>query len=163
MASGNTLLAFEAPAAQLPAANYATFDTRNNHVCLDFDAAADEACYFEGVLPRHYAGGGLTVTLIWAASSATSGVTRWDVAIERHDTGTDLDADSFAADASVDATASGTSGALVYTSLTFTSGAAMDSLAAGEHFRLRVNRDANHANDTMTGDAELFGVEIRET
>lgn len=163
MASGNTLLDFEAPAAQFPASAYATPDVRNNHACLDFDATADEACYFEGILPTHYAGGGLTVILVWAATSATTGVVRWDVAIERHDTGTDLDADSFASDASVDGTVPGTSGAPVYTSLTFTSGAAMDSLAAGEHFRLRVNRDANHANDTATGDAELLAVHVKET
>lgn len=39
----------------------------------------------------------------------------------------------------------------------------MDSLAAGEAFRLKVTRDADNASDTMAGDAELIGVEIKET
>jgi hypothetical protein len=37
----------------------------------------------------------------------------------------------------------------------------MDSLAAGEAFRLRVTRDA--ASDTATGDAELLAVVLRES
>jgi hypothetical protein len=38
----------------------------------------------------------------------------------------------------------------------------IDSLAAGDRFRLKVFRNADDAtNDTMTGDAELVAVEVR--
>lgn len=163
MASGDTLLTFTPLANQPPASTYATLDTRNSHPVLDFDAAADEVAIFGDVLPRHYSGGGLTVTLIWLATSATSGNVVWSVAIERRDTGTDLDADSFASAQTATAAAPGTSGAPAYTTIAFTSGAQMDSLAAGEAFRLKVSRTGSSGSDTMTGDAELLAVEVKET
>jgi hypothetical protein len=164
LASGNTLVIFTPLANEPPSANYATLDLRNYHPVLDFDADADEAAVFTGVLPRAYAGGGVTVYLHWAATSATSGNVVWDVSFERiGDDVLDIDSDSFAAVQSVTAAASGTSGNVVIDTIAFTNGAQMDSVAAGEAFRLKINRDANNANDTMTGDAELVAVEIKET
>jgi hypothetical protein len=164
MASGNTLLTLHPHDNEPPSSNYATLDVRNGHVVLDFDAATDESAVFSGVLPRHYGGGGLTVRPHWAASSATSGDVVWNVSIERlEDEGTDMDADSFASAQAATATAPATSGALQYTDVAFTSGAQMDSLAAGESFRLKITRDADNGSDTMAGDAELVAVEIRET
>ena len=161
MASGNTLCVFTPLHNQAPAASFATMDLRNSVPVLDFDAAADEDAVFAGVLPRHYAGGGLTVTVYWMATSATTGDVKWNVQIERSNT--DQDADSFAAAQTTTTTTNGTSGIITATAVTFTNGAAMDSLAVGEVFRLKVTRDANDAADTMTADAELVAVEIRET
>lgn len=163
MASGDSLLQFSPLGAEFPASNYATLDTRNNHPCLDFDTTTGEAAYFTGVLPQSYAGGGLTVYLHWAASTATTGTIGWLIAIERiGDSQQDVDADGFASDQTVTATTvPGTSGHVDITSGAFTSGAQMDSLAVGEMFRLRVTRDV--ANDNAAGDAELYAVEIRET
>jgi hypothetical protein len=164
MASGNTLCVFTPAHNVGPATNYATLDTRNGHLVLDFDSATDEDAIFPGVLPSNYAGGGLTVTVVWSATSATSSDVVWNAAIERlEDEGTDTDADSFATAQAATATAPGTSGALQYTNITFTSGANMDSLAAGEAFRLKVTRDANNGNDSMLGDAELHRVVVKET
>jgi hypothetical protein len=148
-----------------PSSNFATADLRNGHPVLDFDAATDEDAIFTSLLPRHYAGGGLTVTVIWGATSATSGNVIWNSSIERlEDEGTDTDADSFAtAQASAAVACPATSGALQYTTITHSSGANMDSLAAGELFRIKITRDANNASDTMTGDAELFAIEVRES
>ena len=163
MASGDTLLTFTPLANQPPASTYATFDTRNGHVVLDFDASADEVAVFGDVLPRHYAGGGVTVTLVWMATTATSGNVVWSVAIERDDTATDLDTDSFATANTATAAAPATSGAPAYTTIAFTNGAQMDSLAVGEAFRLKVQRTVSSGSDTATGDAELLAVEIKET
>lgn len=164
MASGDSLVVFTPLANEPPASAFATLDTRNSHPVLDFDAATDESAVFTGVLPRHYGGGGITISLRWAASSATTGDVVWNTQIERlEDEGTDMDADSFAAANAATATTAGTSGASQYTDIAHTSGAQMDSLAAGETFRLKVTRDANNGSDTMTGDAELVAVEIRET
>jgi len=163
MATGDSLLQFDARSNHPTATDYATFDVRNLRSVLDFDASTNESAVFQGVLPQHYDGGGLTVYLHYSMTSATSGDVDWDVAIERiGDQQLDIDSDSFAAVNSVDnTTVPGTSGNIDVVSVAFTSGADMDSLAAGEAFRLKVTRDA--ASDTAAGDAELLGVEIRET
>lgn len=165
MASGNVLCVFFPHGGVPPSSNMATLDTRNNHPVLNFDATTDETIYFEGVLPDTYSGGGLTVDIYWLGASATSGAVCWEVGIERQDTGTDLDSDSFATNRTVSTTTSATSGAQVKSSISFTSGAQMDSLAAGEPFRLQVVRDANGTNgtDDMVGDAQLIRVVVKET
>jgi len=163
MAAGDTLLIWTALANEPPDDDFATFDTRNSHPVLDFDAAADEYAVFSGVLPRHYAGGGLTARLHFAMSSATSDTVIWQVSVERVGEGEqDIDADGFAAAQSSGAvTVPATSGHVAVAEVAFTDGAQMDSLAVGEGFRLRVMRDA--VNDDATGDAELRWVELLET
>ena len=163
MASGDTLVVFTPLHNEPPSSDFATLDLRNLHPVLDFDASTNWSAVFSGVMPRSYAGGGVTVYLHYALSSATSGNTDWDVAFERiGDQQLDIDADSFAAVNSVDnTTVPGTSGLVDIVTVTFTDGADMDSIAAGEAFRLKVTRDA--ASDTATGDAELLKVEIKET
>ena len=151
---------------EAPAAAYATLDTRNSHPTLDFDGTTDEEAVFTSVLPAGYAGGGLTVSTWWALTSATSGSFRVQVAIERIDVSSlDIDADSFAAFQSAGGTAPGTSGMVVKVDVTFTSGAQMDSLAAGELFRVKVRRDADGTSgtDDITTDAELLCVVVTET
>lgn len=164
MATTNYMAVFTPLNNEPPSANYATIDTRNSVPVLDFDDTTDESAVFGGVLPANYAGGGLTVTLVWMATSATTGDVRWDVQIERHeDDAFDIDADGFAAVQSATGTTASVSGEQQYTDITFTSGAAMDSLAAGESYRIKVTRDANHVADTMTGDAEALRVIVKET
>ena len=165
MASGDTLVVFTPLHNEPPSANNATLDTRNQHAILDFDAGTDESAVFGSVMPRHYAGTtGVTVTLVWLASTATANEVVWDVSWERHqDDVTDLDGDSFAAVNSVTDTCASASGEPSYPTVAFTDGADMDSVAAGESFRLKVTRDADNVSDDMTGDAELLRVEVRET
>ena len=163
MASGNTLIIWTAVHNEPPATAYATLDTRNGHNCLDFDATTQEIAIFRGVLPRNYAGGGITVYVHWAATSATTGTIGWDVAFERIGDGQqDVDADSFATAQTITAaTVPGTSGLVDITNVAVTDGANIDSIAVGEMFRLRLRRDV--ATDTATGDAEVFAVELKET
>lgn len=145
-----------------PATNYATLDTRNSRPVLDFDTTTQEGAVFSGVLPNDYAGGGVTIDIFCALTSATTGTVGWDVAFERTQASTDdIDSDSFATAQTVTAvTVPGTSGHVLKMSVNVANGADMDSLAAGELFRLRVRRDV--ANDTATGDAELLAVTLRE-
>lgn len=166
MASGDTLTIFTPYQDEPPASSFATPDLRNAHPVLDFDGSADEEAVFTGVLPRNYAGGGLTVNTYWSFTSATSGSLRVQAAIERMDTSSlDIDSDSFTAFQSAGGTAPGTSGQFVQVAVTMTSGAQMDSLAAGEMFRLKIRRDADGTSgtDDITTDAELLGIEIKET
>lgn len=164
MASGNTLLAFYPADSEPPAANYATLDTRNIHPVLDFDATTGETVYFSGVMPQNYSNAtGVTVYLHWMATSAVTGTIGWLVAFERMaDGGDDMDADSFAGDQTVTAeTVDGTSGIIDVSSVAVTKGANMDSVVAGDAFRIRITRDV--ASDDAAGDAELLSVEVRET
>lgn len=164
MASGDTLLTFTPNCNEPTASNPATLDTRNAHPVLDFDDTTNEYCVFSAVMPQNYAGTtGVTVYIHYAMSTATADDIDWDAAFELiGDQDQDLDNDGFAAANSVDnTTVPGTSGLVDIVSIAFTDGADMDSITAGDGFRIKINRDA--ANDTATGDAELVFVEIRET
>ena len=166
MATGDTLCVFTPAMAEPPASNPATFDTRNGVLVLDFDDATSESVEFAGFMPRHYDGGGLTVTIGWMfTASGTPGTDTcvWDVAFKSvSDDADDLDTKAFAAANSVTATSATADGEVAYDTIAFTDGADMDSVAAGEYFRLSVGRDA--ASGTASpGDAELVFVEIKET
>lgn len=167
MASGNTLLIFSALHAQFPSSNYATIDQRNAstpHYVLDFDESTDESTIFSGIMPQAYSGGGVTVYLHFAMTTATSGEVVWDGAFERIGEVQDIDSDNFASAQSSGAiTVSGTSGIPKICSIAFTDGAQIASIVAGEGFRLKITRDADNGDDDASGDAELIFVEIRET
>ena len=140
-----------------PSSNYATLDTRNNIGVADYDDATDESLFFMGIIPEAASlGSGLKIRLHWMATTATSGNVVWDVSLERMTT--DLDSDSFDTIASGTAAANGTSGILTVTEITLTT---IDSVTAGDGFRLKVTRDANNASDSMSGDAELVLAELR--
>ncbi len=163
MASGDTLAVFVPFDNEPPSSNFATLATRNLHPLLQFDATTSESAVFTSVMPQNYSNTtGVTVYVTATMTSATTNTLGWLLAFERMDTGLDTDADSFASNQTVTAvTVPGTSGAPLILSLAITKGANMDSVVAGDTFRLKVARDT--ANDTATGDAELMSVEIRET
>jgi hypothetical protein len=166
VATGDTLAVFTPYAHEPPASAFATLDVRNGHPVLDFDGSTDEEAVFTGILPMNYGASGLDINIWWAATSATSGNVRWQAAIERMDVASlDIDGDSFAAFQSAGGTPPATNGQLVKTTVSLTNGAQMDSLAAGEAFRLKIRRDADGTSgtDDVTTDVELVVVEIQET
>ena len=128
-----------------------------------FDAATIEYKDFLCQL-RGYDAGGLTFLLPWSGATATTGVCRWGVAIRRFaDDAEDVDAAHTYDYNDVDDTVASASGELSYPTVTFTEGADMDSWAEGELAIVRVRRNASHANDTMTGDAQLWDLSGTET
>lgn len=166
MASGDTLCVFFPQNNEPPSTNAATPDTRNGVAVLDFNPDTDESAVFGGFMPRHYDGGGVTVTIGWMATDTT--VTPhnciWDVSFMSVSADADdLDSKAFAAVNSVTDQEASASGEVAYATVTFTDGADMDSVAAGEYFRLKLNRDANNGSDNLTDDAEMVFIEIKET
>jgi hypothetical protein len=162
-ASGDTLAIFVPAGSTPPATNYATFNTRNAHLVLEFDTTTQETILFAGRMPRNYAGGNLVVSVSWMAATATSGTIGWGITFERDNAANnDLDADAWATEQIITAAAvDAASGKVTVTSVTCTAGATgTASIAAGYDFRLRVRRDV--ANDTATGDAQLLSVEVKE-
>jgi hypothetical protein len=133
---------------------------------LDFDPTVNEIAVFKLVMPRHYDGGGLTITVGVAASTATTGDMSWAIFLMSvSDNADDLDVKNFAdpqVNQAVDAPT--TLGNVRYFTITFTDGAQMDSIAAGEPFFLMIMRDAQDTtNDDMAGDAEKVFLEGQET
>jgi hypothetical protein len=166
MASGDLLAIFHPRQLEFPASNFPTPDKRNNHPVLDFDAATDETCYGTRVMPANYGGGGVTLHALVAATTATSGAVRLQAAFERiANGGQDIDSDGFATAKSAGLTVSGTSGVGVESTIAFSNGAEMDSVVAGDTYRLSINRDADGTTgtDDATGDAELIMAWLTET
>lgn len=174
MASGATLLVLPASAGSPPGSTAAQLTTLTGGaspteqiLLANFDSSSVEYWDFSGlVLPRAYAGGGLTLTIRWIAASATSGGVVWGAAIRRDvDDGEDWDTTGHSYDFNDSGTATAPSavGETSYDNITFTSGADMDSLAAGEGFNLRIRRTVGAGGDDMSGDARLWTIEIRET
>jgi len=165
MASGDTLVAFTALNNEPPSSDYATVDTRNGAVVLDFDDTDDESAEFSGFMPLHYGGGGVTVTIGWMATDTDITLLKtveWLVAFKSFsDDADDIDSKAFHTAGSKTSTEASASGEVQYDDAVFSDQAAIDGTAAGEYFRLKVTRDASEG--TLDGDAELLFVSIKET
>lgn len=148
---------------QPPATAFATIDTRNGQYVLDFDdgaAGANERAVFAGIIPAEFSlTGGFKVRVHWWASSInTAHRVKWTAEVDRRNTDASTDSGAWGSIHSALGPPDGTQFKPTFTEITLTS---IDGLVAGEPFRLRITRDAaDSANDTMSGDAELFGVQI---
>lgn len=144
---------------------FATLDTRSAGVAvLDFDSTALESAIFVGCLPEAaVTTSGLKVRLAWTADTVTNtDAVVWAIQWQRIDTSTDLDTDAFSNTVTATAAASGTAGVPVITEITITGTANLDSLVAGDFYRIKISRDGTNASDALTNDACLVGVEIRD-
>lgn len=162
-ASGDTLAIFGPAANQPPLTGYMTFNVRNGHLVLEATAGSTDTAIFCGVMPRNYAGGGLTVYVAWMAKTATSGTIGWDVTFERDNAANhDLDSDAWATAQTISAvTTDAASGKVTITSVAITAGAAgTDAIVAGDPFRIRIR---NLAAGTATGGNQITAIEIKET
>lgn len=163
MASGNTLFTLYPQNNVPPSSAFATPDLRGGVPVLDFDDTTAEAAVFFVVLPRNYAGGGITFYVTWAATSAITNTIGWTLEFERIGDGqVDIDSLSWTSVQTITAaTVPGTSGNTKITNVAVSNGANMDSIAVGELFAIRLKRDV--ANDNATGDAEFLSMEAKET
>lgn len=158
-----------------PAANFATHDTiaggstpAEAVSVLDFDPDASEYADFKFALPDGYAGGGLTVTIIFSMTSdadeSTPHKVRWEIGLWRiTDDGTAISVGKAYAYNGVSPIVPSALTQVSYDDITFTDGPDMDNLAAGEMALLRIYRDHDHGDDNATGDAELQMILIKET
>jgi hypothetical protein len=142
--------------SQPPLANFATHDTRNNILVLEYDASTDESAFWTRVIPTQAnLASGLLFRNVWMADTATSGTTRWGNDVWRANS--DMDTDSYDTAATAGGTANGTSGIPTTTDIINTN---LDGLAAGELAVFRSYRDADGTSgtDDMTGDAQQIGI-----
>lgn len=155
-----TIAFFDPSMNQPPSTNYATLDTRNSILVLDFDdGSTNEEAIFVGVIPEGASlSSGLDVRINWMSTNQTSGQCRWGVQFEKMNT--DTDTDSFDTATEAHSTTSATAGIPTITTIRATS---IDSLAAGDFFRMKIYRDSSDTtNDTMVGDAELISIELKQ-
>jgi hypothetical protein len=154
-----------------PASGYATPSRRaggsspveNIPVWL-FDASTTESLDFYGQMTGAYSNGGITIQIKWSSVDQTTGNVKWNAAFRRvADDAEDLDVSQTYDFNTVTATTTNVPGEVDYTTITFTNGADMDSVVAGDMFIVRLQRDANNAADTMTNDAQLHYIVIQET
>lgn len=141
----------------------ATFSvgTSSNSVLFPDHATNNYAAVWDRYLPEDYAGGGLTLEMQIATTTGPTSDYTIGAAIERRLPGTfDFTASGFAA-ANTVAAGNGNTANLVYTvTITFTDGADMDSLAAGEPFRLLIYRSGG---DTFSGNVYMLQWKLTET
>ena len=159
-----TRFVFTPYSAEFPAANFPQLTLSNRRPVLAFDAAADEACYWTGIAPQGLTGA-LTLLITYAMASATSGAVGFQAQIEAITDGDATDTDATTSFDSVNNSASttvpATAGYIDQASITLTNA---DGLAAGDYFRLSLNRDADGSaiTDSATGDAYVLAVELRD-
>jgi hypothetical protein len=156
-----TRAVFTPLSAEFPSSNFPALILSNRRPVLAFDAATDETCYWTGVAPQGITGA-VTVVVTYAMASATSGAVYFQGQLEAITAAdaTDTDATtSFDTANSGNGTVPATAGYIQQISITMTNA---DSIAAGDYYRLSVNRDANNASDTATGDAYVLAVELRD-
>lgn len=148
--------------AEFPASNFPQLQLINRRPVISFDAATDETAYWTGVAPQGWTGT-VTAVITYMMASATTGNVIFQVALEAVTDGdaTDLDATTSFDTANTSATTAvpGTAGYIDQISVTLTNA---DSIAAGDYFRLSLNRDADNASDSATGDAHVLAVELRD-
>jgi len=148
-----------------PSSAHADRGVIQNRPYLAFDAGTVEAMYSKAVqMPWTYTGSGtLKAEIMYAAASATSGKFDFEISVEAITTEDALDTDttsSFDTANAANETVPGTAGYMSILTITLTN---KDSVAAGDMFRIKLERDADDAtNDTATGDARVYLVNICE-
>lgn len=167
--TSKTLVRWTAAGNQPPSSAFATLDTRNSILVLDFDDATDESAVFLGSIPEGTSlESGIRVVIYWMSTTATTGSVVWTSAfMSLYDLSTDMDSDSFATAVSSGAIGVPTTSGYVRRTEIDHSSSEIDGLnevVMGETesrlFRMRISRDADDAGDTASGDAEIIAVEI---
>lgn len=176
MASGNKL--FDLPVGVLhpPATSGAAFTAiagasspAERFVVAAFDSSSTEYLDTDVLtMPDSYSGGGITIKFVTGASSAAGGTDGYVFGCafrEIADDSEDLDSTAHTYDFNDSAEIQPPSvlGETTVDNVTFTSGADMDSVGAGDQFVLRVRRNPGATDDTMASDAYLHAVLIYET
>lgn len=156
---------WEPPEVSLPASDFAEFSTHNHRPVNAFDRDDDESVILEGILPAEYSGTGTLKLRLLAMADTTTAAdkARIDAATEFR---TPDAAESGGADA-FDATPD--SGTMTFSTTAFSIQSLAITLtpattpAAGDKFRIKVSRDADHStDDSLAEDLLVIGYELYE-
>lgn len=162
-AGTKTLFTFFPRDAEFPTSAFATLDTRGTtpHPVLNFDDNTVETVVFrdyinEGVTFADI-GTAIAVVCDFIALSATTGVLGINVSWERlAPGGQDLDSDGFGTAQAGSITVNSSSGVMHRVQVNFTKAQLPSGFAAGDMFRLRIQRNTSVGSD-HTADAQFVG------
>jgi len=169
MSSGDTLMTlgpdmFTGQSGAYPTRDLRIDDGNNPHVVLDFpDDETVRAVSKTLVMPQHYGGGGVTLYfhVMFSTDTNTGHTAEIDAAFE-NGASQDADVDGFAAANTTTVAPNGTCGVETEATIAFTDGADMDSVGAGDPFRVYFERD-HDGSDDASGDMEFKSLELRES
>lgn len=161
----NFTIQWEAPAVTLPSSGFAEFDVHNSRPVNAFDPGSDESVILEGIVPAEYSGAGTLKLRVLAMANTTTAAHKARMAavteFRTPHAGESGGADDF--DGTADAetmTFSTTAYSIESVIITLTPGTAP---AAGDKFRVRVSRDADHStDDDLPVDLLVLGYELYE-
>lgn len=158
---GDQLFRFDPNTATFPSSAPAGASSRNAHPILTYDDTTAENAIFHDSMSRDYSAGNLTVDVDWVSTVITGGVT-WGVEVETIAAGgQDIDSDGFAAQQTGTSTTNATAGIVTRTSIVLTQAQA-DSIAAGDAYRLRIQRVVGDVGDDMAADAQVLRIVGRQ-
>lgn len=170
MASGDSLFILSGASGTPPAANAASREIlagastpAEAFIRLAFDDTTDEYWDWHLFMPESYAGGGITITMETMAAAA-SGTYVFGLAFRIiADDADDLDTTSHTYDYNDSSaiTAPTAIGETSQDNVTFTDGADMDSVGAGDSFVLRIRCDGSAGSSV--GDCYLKQLTVKET
>jgi len=131
--------------------------TRGTHAVLEYDKAVRRGIPWQKYIGPNYSGDDLTLSIYWCLNDAgapTGTDVVWKAAFERNEAGHLVTTDAFAALQSAAAVAAGADGVIVKSTIAFTQAQA-DAIAAGDPFRLYIERDAGQGDDDLDADVQI--------
>lgn len=165
MANGDPLAIFSAqhhePASlSTQAPQLAVIGSR---LTLAYDPSVEELAHFRSYLSTAYAGGGIRADIWWLSTTTSTQLGIWGMAVERsQEAVSDLATDNYDTEKTLQSPAPGVANALRKASFPFTT-TEIDSVAAGEPFRIRLARKATSTGDELTVDAHFYQMYLVET
>lgn len=165
MSSGDTLFQFFPAHHEPPSSNFMAPSIVAGAPVLAADDTTDEKAIFRGIVPSHYAGGGVTAAIHYAMASATTGQIRLEGSFARASSGQNVNSLSWSTAQAVNVAAVPSSaGNIDIATMTFTAGAQVSSIAAGHLFFFALERKpSDTTNDTAAGDTHILGVNGSES
>lgn len=156
---------FSPRSVDLPSSNYAQDDELPTTLapCNAFDATTDETVILSGIVPAEAAGGTIKLGILACANTTTAADdARIDTSTEFRTpvVGESANADNFGSLSSGTMTFSTTAYSVQLLTITLT---LTTTPAAGDKFRIKVTRDANHATlDDLASDLLVLGYDLYE-
>lgn len=127
---------------------------------LEFVDAADRIAFFQFMIPSNYASNPV-IKLYWMADTDTSGAVAWEVSLMcATDDADDLDVAACDTSVDVDDTTASVAGEFSISTHTMTNN---DGMAANDFGIIRVMRNGDDGNDTMTDVAQLLMIVLEYT
>lgn len=165
MTTGNTMLLFTPQEMQISSSGNVSIGQRNGRFTAEFASGVNQSAFFAGVMPYQYGNNGLTVYLHYTMAQG-SGNILWGVNFASYGAETNTNTiDTYipANQLTVTSPSPSVLGQIRRDSIVFADGPQIGNLNGGDYFLMAVARLGASGLDTGYGNAQLLGVEVKET